>query len=126
MLLLLAELNLLDLLEHCDSWCWLLFEDPLQRDLGWVMLHCWVYGTSYIICLPPMGQKIGPNDQAQQMGLQKSRIMLDLWRYGAISKVPLPPNMAGPKVGGNSREPALYRGGAGDEETVVEKDVERK
>ena len=24
MLLLLAELNLLDVLEHCDSWCWLL------------------------------------------------------------------------------------------------------
>lgn len=33
--------------------------------------------------------------------------------------------MAGPKVGRNSREPALYGGGVGCEETVVEKNIEK-
>lgn len=47
MLLLLAELNLLDVLEHCDSWCWLLEDPSLRGDRmgeSRVMLHCWLYG----------------------------------------------------------------------------------
>jgi hypothetical protein len=43
--------------------------------------------------------------------------------YGGIFDVLLPPRMAGPKVGRNSREPALYGGGVGCDETVVEKNI---